>query len=47
MGCVASSEAEEKKPKPQPTLAESKTIARDKRKEANLNYNRVHEKFGR
>ncbi len=47
MGCVASSEAEEK-PKPQPaTLAERETEARNKRKEANVTYSRVREKFGR
>lgn len=47
MGCVASSEAEEK-PKSQPaSLEERETEARIKRKEANVTYNRVHEKFGR
>lgn len=46
MGCVASSEDDSAKAQPL-TLAERKAQARNKRKEANLVHNLVHEKFGR
>lgn len=46
MGCVASSEDDTAKAAPV-TLAERQALARNKRKEANLVHNLVHEKFGR
>eukprot|EP00752_Nemacystus_decipiens_P018346 g16458.t1 len=46
MGCVASSEDENARAEPV-SLAERKKLARNKRKEANLVHNLVHEQFGR